>query len=254
MKTPWGLYVSECVGTALLITLGLSVVILDFGTGSPVPTLIPDPGLRRLLTGFLFGTIGALIAVSPVGKISGAHINPVVTLAFWLKRKIGWPHALAYVAAQVVGAVAGGLPLLAWGNMGSSIEFGATFPGKNWSASAALIGETITSFLLVASLFYFLGQRRLRAFTPLLFPFLYAAMVWVEAPISGTSTNPARSLSPALISGVWHGWWIYWLGPVLGSVLAVGCHRLPWLEHLKIEVAKIYHFEQDRYGFFRRFR
>jgi aquaporin Z len=152
----------------------------------------------------------------------------------------------------LAGAVAGGWPLLAWGDMGASVDFGATFPGENWSAWGAVLGETITTFLLVAGLFYFLGQRRLRAFTPLLFPFLYAVMVWLEAPISGTSTNPARSLAPAVISGIWRGWWIYWVGPVLGTCLAVGFHRLSWLQHLEIEVAKIYHFDHDRYGFFRR--
>jgi aquaporin Z len=76
------LFLSEFIGTALLVALGVSFVILDFGTGSPIAMLLPDAGLWRLLTGFLFGAIGGSIAVSPVGKVSGAHINPVVILAF----------------------------------------------------------------------------------------------------------------------------------------------------------------------------
>ncbi len=98
-KVPWSLYVSEFVGTALLVAVGVSVVILDFGTGSPVARAIPDAGARRALTGFLFGAVGGLIALSPVGKISGAHINPAVTLAFWMRGKMGPGHAAGYAAA-----------------------------------------------------------------------------------------------------------------------------------------------------------
>jgi aquaporin Z len=80
-------------------------------------------------------------------------------------------------------------------------------------------------------------------------PPLYAVMSYYEAPISGTSTNPARSLGPALISGQWHAWWIYWVGPLIGTLLAILlCNALA----LKVEVAKIYHFDTDRSGLLRR--
>jgi glycerol uptake facilitator-like aquaporin len=78
---PWQRIASELIGTALLVLAGLSLVILMFGTGSPMARVIPGEGLRRLITGFLFGTTGACIALSPVGRVSGAHINPAVTLA-----------------------------------------------------------------------------------------------------------------------------------------------------------------------------
>jgi len=80
--------------------------------------LIPSEGLRRLVTGFLFGTTGACIALSPVGKVSGAHINPAVTLAFRLMGKLDLPTTLGYVGAQLIGAVVGSLPPLLWGAMG----------------------------------------------------------------------------------------------------------------------------------------
>jgi aquaporin Z len=86
---------AELVGTALLVAAGVSFVIFDFGQGSPMARLIPSAGLRRLLTGFLFGSTGAVIALSPIGKISGAHINPVVSAAFWLVGKLRGRHALA---------------------------------------------------------------------------------------------------------------------------------------------------------------
>ena len=96
-KILWQPFLSEGIGTAILVLVGLSLVILMFGTGSPMATVIPDEGLRRLITGFLFGSTGALIAISPVGKESGAHINPVVTLAFWLMGKIDSGVGLGYI-------------------------------------------------------------------------------------------------------------------------------------------------------------
>ncbi|MSM38597.1 MAG: hypothetical protein GJT30_03095 [Geobacter sp.] len=249
---PWLLFGAEFLGTALLIAFGLSLVILGFGQGSPIIQLIPGNGWRRLITGFLFGSTGALIALSPLGKESGAHINPVVTLAFWLMGKLKTRHAVGYILAQLLGAVLGAVPLLAWGEMGRSVSFGATLPGSGYGAGWALVGEAITTFALIVGLFFFLRHHRLRPFTPALFPFLYAFMVFAEAPISGTSTNPARSLGPVVISGVWHDWWIYWVGPLLGTFLGVAAHRVTGLGWLKVEVAKLYHFEHDRYGVFRR--
>jgi aquaporin Z len=251
MKGPWIHFLSELVGTALLLAVGLSAVIIGFGTGSPIIRLIPDPGARRLMTGFLFGTTGCLIVLSPIGKISGAHVNPVVTFAFWLMGRLRPWHAAGYILAQLGGAVFGALPLLCWGPMGLSVEYGGTLPGTEYGAGLALLGETATTFVLIVGLFLFLRHRSIRPFTPFLFPFLYAFMVYVEAPVSGTSTNPARSLGPAVISGAWHDWWVYWLGPALGAVAGVSLYRLPPLRRLEVEVAKLYHFEHDPHGVFR---
>lgn len=249
---PWLLFCSELLGTALLVAVGLSIVILAFGQGSPMILLLPSSGLRRLITGLLFGTTGALIALSPLGKESGAHINPVVTLGFWLLGKLKTCHAVGYVLSQLTGAVLGALPLLAWGEMGRSVAYGATVPGAGYGAGGALLGEVATTFALIAGLFFFLRHPRLRPFTPALFPLLYAVMVFVEAPVSGTSTNPARSLGPAVLSGVWRDWWVYWLGPLIGTFLGVAFFRFTGLSWLEIEVAKLYHFGHDRYGVFRK--
>jgi aquaporin Z len=239
-SSPWPLFLSEAIGTALLVLVGLSWVVLMFGDGSPLPRVVPDEGLRRAITGFLFGTTGALIALSPVGKLSGAHINPAVTVAFWLMGKIEAGTLVGYVAAQLVGACLGALPLLAWGRMGQSVAFGATVPGAGYGAGAALVGEAVTTATMVALLAAFLGFRRLRRFTPAIFPFLYCFMVWAEAPVSGTSTNPARTVGPAVVSGLWNGWWVYWVGPLAGTLVAtfvVSRHAR------RIEVAKLYHFD-----------
>ena len=246
---PWRLFASELVGTALLVLVGLSLVIFMFGIGTPMERLIPSEGLRRLITGFLFGTIGASIALSPVGKVSGAHINPVVTLAFRLMGKLDLRTTIGYIVAQLMGAVVGSLPLLMWGAMGKSLAFGATLPGPGYTLSMVLLGEAITTFTMVALLCVFLGFRKLRPFTPAIFPPLYAIMVWAEATISGTSTNPARSLGPAIVSGRWEGWWIYWVGPLIGTIAA--CLACSFLAK-RITVAKLYYFDSDYDRVFRR--
>ena len=254
MKIPWTVYSAEFLGTALLIGIGVSFVILDFGHGSPVPALIPDPDLRRAITGFLFGCTGALIAVSSLGRESGAHINPVVTLAFWVRGRIGARHAIGYILAQLAGGVVGALPLLLWGGVGNSISYGATLPGSEFGNWEAVLGELVTTFVLIILLFLFLGHKKIRPFTPLLFPVLYALMVWAEAPLSGTSTNPARSLGPQVISENWRAWWVYWIGPIAGAVIAVAVHRFSLLNRFEIEVAKFYHFEHDPLGVFAAWR
>ena len=230
--------------------MGCSLVVLDFGTPSPLASLLPaGAGARRAITGFLFGGTGALIALSPVGRVSGAHINPVVTLAFWLERRMkGWV-ALGYAVAQLTGGILGAVPLRLWGRMGASVSYGATVagPAGPW---AATLGEAGATFCLVAGLLLFLGHPRLRGFTPALFPFLYALLVWVEAPLSGTSTNPARSLGPGFVAGDLRGWWVYWLGPLLGALGGVALRRAPFARSLEIRVAKVFHFHHDPYGIF----
>ena len=248
-EIPWRLFIAEIIGTAVLVLGGLSLVIFMFGAGSPVEPLLPSVALRRCITAFLFGSVGSLVALSAVGKESGAHINPAVTLGFWLIQKLDGKTAVGYMLAQCVGAVLGSLPLLLWGAMGRSIDFGATVPGEGYTPQVAMLGEAITTAGLIATLCIFLGFRSLRSFTPLVIPFLYAVMVPLEASISGTSTNPARTLGPAVISGRWDAWWVYWAGPFIGTLVAI----LVFSSFAKrIEVAKLYHFESDRRRLFRR--
>ena len=246
---PWRPLWFEMCGTAVLLLVGLSLVTAMFGAGGPLAQLIPSVRLRQIITGLLFGTVGASVALSVVGKESGAHLNPVVTMVFWLFRKIDLKTALQYVVAQLAGAVLGCLPLLAWGTRGQSISFGVTVPGAVSSTQAALLGEIVTTFTMISLLVVFLGFRRLRPFTPAIFPILYAILVPLEADISGTSTSPARSFGPAVVSGEWQAWWIYWVGPLIGALLAsVACSFLA----KRITVAKLYYFDSDRDGLFRR--
>ena len=98
----------------------------------------------------------------------------------------------------------------------------------------------VTTFAMVSLMCAFIAYRRLRPFTPAIFPPLFSIMVWAESAISGTSCNPARTFGPALISGQWDSWWIYWMGPLAGTFAAsLVFSRLA----RRIEVAKLYHFD-----------
>ncbi len=249
-KATWFIGISELVGTLLLIAVGCSFVVLDFAPGSPVVHLLPDPGARRALTGFLFGCTGAGIALSKVGKVSGAHINPVVTLAFWFQQKLSGPLTLVYITGQFLGAVLGAALLSVWGPWAHETSYAATIPGP-LGPGVAVMGETVTTFFLIVSLFTFVSHPSLRRFTPGVFPILYAVMVYLEAPWSGTSTNPARSLGPAIISHVYTDLWVYAVGPLMGTILGLlVLRRLLPLFKWEIQVAKLYYFHHDPYHVF----
>jgi len=220
-RVRWRLFFSEMIGTGLLVFGGVSIVIFMFGSGTPMVGLLPNEVFRTTVTAFLWGCVGTTITLSRIGRESGAHINPAVTLGFWLMKKIDARVAVGYMIAQLLGGCLGALPLLAWGAMGRSVTFGATLPGSGYSTGIVVLGEAVTTFALVSTICVFLGFRHLRSYTPFVIPFLYAVMVPLEAPISGTSTNPARTLGPAVISGRWDGFWIYWVGPLCGMLAAI---------------------------------
>jgi aquaporin Z len=237
-----GLYLAEFIGTAMLVLVGVSVVILMFGQGSPGSQVIPSEGWRLFLTGGLFGSVGALIAVSPIGRISGAHINPAVTLAFWLEGKLAWRDAGFYILAQFTGSVLGAWPLMGWGHMGQSVAFGATLPGDGIPVWAAALGETGVTFLLILAIFTMAAHPRTRRFTPLALPVVLSVLVWLEAPLSGASANPARSFGPALIARVSMDPWIYMVGPSLGAILYAVFVRLEAVRLPRVTVARLFHF------------
>lgn len=236
------LYLAEGAGTALLLFCGLSVVIAFFAPGGVLATLLPSAPLRRALAGACFGTVGALITISPLGRVSGAHINPAVSFAFWLEHKLAWRDALGYVAAQMSGAALGAAALLLWGATGRSVQFAATTVGAGVSIWTALAGEVLATAALVLAIFITAAHARTRRFTPWTLPPLFAWLVWWEGPWSGASTNPARSLGPALLTGDWSGFWIYLLGPLLGAGLAVALLRMNMFGQHRVQIARLFHF------------
>jgi aquaporin Z len=235
----WAEWTCEFVGTALLLLGGLSAICLDFAPGSPVAPLVPGHSARLLVTGVLFAGTGSLVAVSNLGRRSGAHLNPSVTLAFW-RRGHMHPHDLAgYIVAQVAGAFAGtAVVRWSWGAKARAVDLGVTQPGHGIGAAAVGI-EAFMTFLLVGGILLMVSSPRTARWTPLMVWILVAILVWQGAPWTGTSLNPARSLAPALLAPQTDWLWIYLVGPLAGSLVAVAAFdAVPGLE---TRTAKLFH-------------
>jgi aquaporin Z len=215
----WGLGVfmlSACLFTALLEH-----------PASPVRQALGDATLRRALMGLAMGATAAAIIYSPWGKQSGAHINPCVTLTFLRLGKIEAPDAGFYVAAQFAGGLAGVLlsaailgPALAH----PAVGYAATIPGPE-GLGVAFAAELAISFVLMLVVLSVSNTPALAPRTGLFAAALVAAYITLEAPLSGMSMNPARTLASALPSRTWTAFWIYFVAPPLGMLLAAEAYR-----------------------------
>lgn len=248
MKQQHRAYIAEFLGTALMLGFGLLAVAVFWSAGSPAADLPFGPGLRRLVTGFFFAGGATLIIYSPLGQLSGGHVNPSVTLAFLSLRKISRKDAVGYMLAQLAGGIAGVALLFAlvthgfgWGN---AIDVGVTRPGSGYSLPLVFGAEVLITFALMLGILLVSNQRGIARFTPAVAGTIVMTEVWLEAHVSGTSLNPARSLAPAAFSGIWEHHWIYWTAPILGAQLAALLYRfMPRVG--PVLCCKLYH--TDRY-------
>jgi aquaporin Z len=192
-----------------------------------VPSALHSHGARLLLTGLIFAGFGSLIAISPLGRRSGAHLNPAVTIGFWCERHLHRHDLAGYIVAQCLGAIVGvGLLRLCWGSPAASVDYGVTSPGHGLNAIEAVGVEALMTATLVLTIFFFVSSSRTARWTPLVVWIVIAVLVWQGAPFTGTSLNPARSLGPALVAGHWHDYWVYVLGPLSGAAMAIALWAL----------------------------
>jgi aquaporin Z len=214
----WRIWSAEFAATALLVFGGVSVVCLVFGRGSPVASLVPSSSLRLLVVGLLFSGLNSLLAVSSLGRLSGAHLNPAVTLAFRVVGRVSTSDVVGYLTAQLAGAVAGAAFVrLAWGDVARSVRGGVTAPTV--PVPLAVFLETAMTALLVVVIFAFVSSMRRARWTPLAIWPVIALLVWSGASYTGTSLNPVRSAGPALVfNEALDVLWIYLLAPTLGAV------------------------------------
>jgi aquaporin Z len=235
----------EMAGTAILLLGGLSAVALNFGRGSAVAAHVPSVSLRLLITGMMFAATGSLIAVSPLGRRSGAHLNPAVTFAFWATGHVQPLDLAGYVVAQCLGAVGGtALLRLAWGETAVSIRDGMTLPGHQVSPAAAIGIEALMTGVLVLTILLFVSSARTARWTPMAVWPVITTLVWRGATYTGTSLNPARSLGPAVIAGNFHEYGLYVAGPLTGALAAVLLLRVAPLE-LEPLTAKLFYHPTD---------
>jgi aquaporin Z len=237
----WSEWSAEGLGTGILVLGGLSAVCLDFGTGSPMLHLIPSSSVRLLVTGLLFAGTGSLVAISPLGRLSGAHLNPSVTLAFWTSGHVSRSDLLGYLGSQIMGALLGVAVLrLAWGHVAVALQDGRTSPHPGVVPLAAVGIEALMTAILILAIFTFTSSARTARWTPLALWIVIALLVWRGAPFTGCSMNPARSLAPAVISADFSSLWIYLVGPPLGALAAAWLFVKTPLG-LRPVTAKLYH-------------
>jgi len=225
----WRLYGCEAVATAVLMMVGLTCVILLTAPGTAIAALMAQhPHIQTALCGLCFGLAGTIAAMTPFGRVSGAHLNPSMTLAFMLSRKLVWIDAIGYALAQILGALSGtfivyglGILITPWGTLATAAHYGATIPDADISIYYALLSETVVTAALVGALYWLAAHPRYKAVTPWIGGLFFFLMNPLTAWLSGNSVNFARSLAPALFAGELPGLWIYLIGPLVGSALAV---------------------------------
>ena len=240
-------YFAEFLGTAIMMAIGIGAVALMWSHGSVMRDIVPSDTLRRLLTGILFAAGATAVVLSPLGQRSGGHLNPAVTLAFWWKGQVRTADAVCYVLAQTLGAILGvWVVSVAGGEAAQSVQLGLTLPGEGYSTAAAFAAEIVITFLLVFLILFCVNDQRFASRTPYLAGSLVAILVFVEAPISGTSLNPARSFAPALLTEVFHHNWLYWIAPLAGALVAVKVFGWLFDKGSRSGCAKLYHTERYR--------
>jgi aquaporin Z len=222
----WPEYLAEAGLLALFMVAACLLGVALGHPGSPAVRALPEPFARRALFGLAMGATAVALIYSSPGKRSGGHINPAVTLAFLALRKMKPRDAALYIAAQAVGATGG--MLAAWGILGRrlahpAVHFITTRPGPA-GAIAAFAAEAAISFVLMTVVLAVSSSRR-QEWTGVCAGVLVALYITVEAPISGMSMNPARSLGSALPAGELGVLWIYLLAPPLGMLAATGPMR-----------------------------
>ncbi len=205
---------SEVLGTFALVFFSAGAVAVDAAS---------DGAVAPIGMGIAAGLI-VVAMIFALGHVSGAHINPVVTLAFRLAGRIGSLRALAYVAAQLIGSVLAGLAIVAI--VGDAGDAGATAP-RIGGVDAAFLAEVILTFFLVLTIMGVATDERAQGgFAAIAVGSYVGLAILAWGPVGNASMNPARSLGPAIFGGEWSAHWIYWVGPIVGSTLAVLVYSL----------------------------
>ena len=206
-------YISEFIGTFALVFCGTGAIVINNITGGVV---------GHLGIAVTFGLI-VMAMIYAFGEISGAHLNPAVSIGFWMSGRFERKALAPYIIAQCLGAIAASSLLLFL--FPNNAGLGGTEPSG--SVMQSFVMEVIlTFFLMLVIIMVSTGSKETGTVAGL----VIGATVLLEAlfagPISGASMNPARSLGPALLSGQFQHLWIYFLAPAAGSVLAIGAFKL----------------------------
>jgi len=211
----------DCRREAIAEFLGTFILVFA-GTGAVMVNKTSAGSVTHLGISFVFGAVVTAM-IYALGHISGAHFNPAVTLGFWASGFFPKYKVLPYVLGQCAGAIAASQVLLI--TLGEVANLGATIPlNGNWLQS--LILETVLTFILMLVILGSgLDRRAHIGFAGIAIGLTVGLEAAFMGPITGASMNPARSLGPAVIGGIWNHHWVYWVAPIWGAQLAVAVYR-----------------------------
>lgn len=202
-------YIAEALGTFALVFCGTGAIELN-------ALLHGGSGLAGVA--LVFGAI-VLLMVRMLAPISGAHLNPAVTIALAMGGKFHWRSVAPYVASQLAGALCASLLVLVL--FPASTTLGATIPAG--SPMLSFVVEVLLTFLLMAVIFSVSKSGRTMSAT--LIGITVGLEAYVAGPLTGASMNPARSIAPQLVTGDVRFFWLYTLAPITGALLAVWASR-----------------------------
>ena len=218
----WPLYFFEGAELAVFMIAACVSTVLLFDPVSRVVHVFPSTAVRRVLMGIAMGVTAIMIIRSPMGKRSGAHFNPAITLTYLRLGKIAPADALFYVAFQFAGGVAGvWISALILGSRiaDPSVNYAVTVPGAHGTI-AAFSAEFFMSFVLMGVVLWMSNRPSIANSTSYYVGGLIALYIFFFAPISGFSINPARTAGSAIFAHLWTAWWVYFTAPLLGMLAA----------------------------------
>lgn len=226
LKEHWPEYFCEAAELGLfMISAGLFTILLHHPR-SPVVNFIPSEFARRMLTGIAMGGTAIALVFSPLGKRSGAHFNPAVTLTFWRLGKVKNWDTVFYIMAQFIGGIAGVFAITLFVHDAVShpkVNYAATLPGMQ-GVIVAFIAEFVIAFVLMSVVLQVSNTPHIARYTGLFAGALVATYITLESPLSGMSMNPARTFGSAFVGHLWTGLWIYFTAPVLAMQFAAAIY------------------------------
>lgn len=206
-------YGAEMFGTFGLVFAGTGAVVIDTVTGG---------GVTHVGVAVTFGLI-VMAMIYAVGDVSGAHLNPAVTVGFWLARRLPGRCVVPYVFSQLAGGLFASVLLR--GMFSNRAYLGATLPAGS-DVQSFLLEIVLTGMLMFVILCVSTGPKEVGVMAGIAVGGVVGLEAMFAGPISGASMNPVRSLAPALVSGHLQSLWVYLVAPVVGSAIAVPCWRL----------------------------
>ena len=229
LRNHWPEYFMEAaaLGT-FMVSACVFGVLLEHPSSPLNQALVGAAMVRRVLAGIAMGLTAIGIFYSPWGQRSGAHMNPAVTLTFLSLGKIAMWDAIFYIASQFCGGIAGVLVaavLIGPPLQHAAVNYVATVPGPS-GVRVAFAAEFIISGVMMSMVLWVSNSRRLSRFTPLFAGALIATFITFEAPLSGMSMNPARTVGSAFSADEWTSLWLYCVAPAAAMLFASMLYRL----------------------------